>query len=108
MTPVSSVTPYMSVQDFVDRCDQNSIAQYATDAPNPWPSPLPQALYTHPRVTAAVMDACGQLEAACLKFEAATLLAALRRDFSNVKHVKPAASRSDSAELYLLATGFRG
>ncbi len=38
----------------------------------------------------------------------ASLLAALKRDFSHVKHVKPAASRSDSAELYLLATGFRG
>ena len=37
----------------------------------------------------------------------ATLLTALKRDFSVVKHVKPAASRSDSAELYLLATGFR-
>ena len=37
-----------------------------------------------------------------------TLLAALKRDFSHVRHVKPAASRSDSAELYLLATGFRG
>ena len=36
------------------------------------------------------------------------LLAALKRDFANVKHVKPPASRSDSAELYLLATGFRG
>jgi 23S rRNA (uridine2552-2'-O)-methyltransferase len=35
------------------------------------------------------------------------LLTALKRDFSMVKHVKPAASRSDSAELYLLATGFR-
>jgi 23S rRNA (uridine2552-2'-O)-methyltransferase len=35
------------------------------------------------------------------------LLAALKRDFASVKHVKPAASRSDSAELYLLATGFR-
>ena len=32
----------------------------------------------------------------------------LKRDFTTVKHVKPAASRSDSAELYLLATGFRG
>jgi 23S rRNA (uridine2552-2'-O)-methyltransferase len=38
----------------------------------------------------------------------AALLAALKRDFQNVKHVKPPASRSDSAELYLLATGFRG
>lgn len=37
-----------------------------------------------------------------------TLLATLKRDFAAVKHVKPAASRSDSAELYLLATGFRG
>ena len=38
----------------------------------------------------------------------ATLLAALKRNFSHVRHVKPAASRPDSAELYLLATGFRG
>jgi 23S rRNA (uridine2552-2'-O)-methyltransferase len=37
----------------------------------------------------------------------ATLLAALKREFAGVKHVKPAASRSDSAELYLLATGCR-
>jgi 23S rRNA (uridine2552-2'-O)-methyltransferase len=36
------------------------------------------------------------------------LLAALKRDFASVKHVKPAASRTDSAELYVLATGFRG
>ena len=38
----------------------------------------------------------------------AALLASLKRDFTAVKHVKPAASRADSAELYLLATGFRG
>jgi 23S rRNA (uridine2552-2'-O)-methyltransferase len=37
-----------------------------------------------------------------------TLLASLKRDFASVKHVKPAASRTDSAELYLLATGYRG
>ncbi len=37
----------------------------------------------------------------------ASLLTALKRDFRQVKHVKPAASRADSAELYLLATGFR-
>jgi 23S rRNA (uridine2552-2'-O)-methyltransferase len=36
------------------------------------------------------------------------LLAALKRDFAVVKHVKPQASRADSAELYLLAMGFRG
>ena len=35
------------------------------------------------------------------------LLAALKRDYKTVKHVKPAASRPDSAELYLLAEGFR-
>lgn len=38
----------------------------------------------------------------------ASLLAALKRDYRSVKHVKPSASRADSAELYLLATGFRG
>jgi 23S rRNA (uridine2552-2'-O)-methyltransferase len=38
----------------------------------------------------------------------ASLLTELKRDFTNVKHVKPPASRSDSAELYLLARGFRG
>ncbi len=36
------------------------------------------------------------------------LLAALKRDFASVRHVKPPASRKDSAELYVLATGFRG
>jgi 23S rRNA (uridine2552-2'-O)-methyltransferase len=36
------------------------------------------------------------------------LLAGLKRDFETVKHVKPPASRTDSAELYLLAKGFRG
>jgi 23S rRNA (uridine2552-2'-O)-methyltransferase len=38
----------------------------------------------------------------------AALLTQLKRDFATVRHVKPAASRADSAELYLLATGFRG
>lgn len=36
------------------------------------------------------------------------LLAALKRDFASVRHIKPAASRADSAELYVLATGYRG
>ena len=35
------------------------------------------------------------------------LLARLKRDFAAVKHVKPAASRSDSSELYVVATGYR-
>ena len=38
----------------------------------------------------------------------ATILADLKRDFGKVQHVKPPASRPDSPELYLLATGFRG
>lgn len=38
----------------------------------------------------------------------ATLLAELKKDFSSVRHIKPPASRSDSAELYLLAQGYRG
>ena len=35
------------------------------------------------------------------------LLAALKRDFAEVRHVKPAASRADSAEIYVVALGFR-
>jgi len=38
----------------------------------------------------------------------ASLLSMLKRDYKSVKHIKPPASRADSAELYLLATGFRG
>ncbi|WJR75419.1 RlmE family RNA methyltransferase [Bradyrhizobium sp. NP1] len=38
----------------------------------------------------------------------AELLAQLKRDFAAVKHVKPASSRQDSSERYVLATGFRG
>jgi 23S rRNA U2552 (ribose-2'-O)-methylase RlmE/FtsJ len=36
------------------------------------------------------------------------LLDTLKREFDTVRHVKPPASRSDSAELYLVALGFRG
>jgi len=35
------------------------------------------------------------------------LLARLKRSFAKVRHVKPPASRAESAELYLVATGFR-
>ncbi len=35
-------------------------------------------------------------------------LATLKRDFAQVRHAKPPASRKDSAELYVVATGFRG
>ncbi len=37
-----------------------------------------------------------------------TLLNLVKKDFSKVRHAKPPASRSDSAETFLVATGFRG
>jgi 23S rRNA (uridine2552-2'-O)-methyltransferase len=36
------------------------------------------------------------------------LVARLNRTFAKVRHVKPKASRAESAEMYVLATGFRG
>jgi len=35
------------------------------------------------------------------------LLEAMKRDFAMVRHIKPKASRTDSAELFVLASGFR-
>ncbi|MEO1687077.1 MAG: RlmE family RNA methyltransferase [Pseudomonadota bacterium] len=36
------------------------------------------------------------------------LLTLLKTHFAQVRHIKPAASRKDSAEMFVLATGFRG
>jgi 23S rRNA (uridine2552-2'-O)-methyltransferase len=36
------------------------------------------------------------------------LLEALKRDFATVRHAKPPASRAESAEIYVVAQGFRG
>jgi 23S rRNA (uridine2552-2'-O)-methyltransferase len=36
------------------------------------------------------------------------LVARLKRSFAKVQHVKPKASRPESPEVYVLATGFRG
>jgi 23S rRNA (uridine2552-2'-O)-methyltransferase len=47
----------------------------------------------------------------CKVFQGGTekdLLDLLKSSFATVRHVKPPASRSDSAELYVVATGFRG
>ena len=47
----------------------------------------------------------------CKVFQGGTerdLLELLKTSFAAVRHVKPPASRSGSAELYVLATGFRG
>lgn len=38
----------------------------------------------------------------------AEVLARLKQGFAKVRHMKPAASRSDSAEMYVVATGYRG
>jgi 23S rRNA (uridine2552-2'-O)-methyltransferase len=38
----------------------------------------------------------------------AALMTQLKHDFAAVKHVKPASSRKDSSERYVVATGFRG
>jgi 23S rRNA (uridine2552-2'-O)-methyltransferase len=46
----------------------------------------------------------------CKVFQGGTereLLNYLKRSFASVRHVKPPASRNDSAELYVLATGFK-
>jgi 23S rRNA (uridine2552-2'-O)-methyltransferase len=37
-----------------------------------------------------------------------TLLDRLKKDFATVRHAKPPASRQDSAEVYVVAAGFRG
>ena len=36
------------------------------------------------------------------------MLETLKRDFASVRHAKPPASRKESSELYVVATGFRG
>lgn len=37
-----------------------------------------------------------------------TLLAEMKKDFEKTRHIKPPASRKESSEQYLVATGFRG
>ena len=47
----------------------------------------------------------------CKVFQGGTerdLLAVLKRDFQTVRHAKPPASRAESAEVYVVALGFRG
>jgi 23S rRNA (uridine2552-2'-O)-methyltransferase len=63
---------------------------------------------------AAAEFACEILEPGgaflCKVFQGGTeheLLAKLKRAFTTVRHIKPPASRTGSAELYVLATGFR-
>jgi 23S rRNA (uridine2552-2'-O)-methyltransferase len=47
----------------------------------------------------------------CKVFQGGTergLLDLLKKDYSVVRHIKPPASRSNSAEMYVFASGFRG
>jgi 23S rRNA (uridine2552-2'-O)-methyltransferase len=64
---------------------------------------------------AAAEFACEVLEAGgafvCKVFQGGSeraLLDQLKRAFATVKHVKPPASRAESAEMYVVAMGFRG
>jgi 23S rRNA (uridine2552-2'-O)-methyltransferase len=64
---------------------------------------------------AAAEFACAVLERGgsfvCKVFQGGTepgLLERLKRDFASVRHVKPPASRAESAEMYVVALGFRG
>jgi 23S rRNA (uridine2552-2'-O)-methyltransferase len=64
---------------------------------------------------AAAEFACGILAPSgafvCKVFQGGTeraLLDALRRAFTTVRHSKPPASRAQSAEVYVVATGYRG
>ena len=40
--------------------------------------------------------------------ETGQIIQVLKRDFTQVRHVKPPSSRADSSEMYVVATGFRG
>lgn len=40
--------------------------------------------------------------------ETSEVIAQLKRHFTDVKNIKPKASRADSSELYIVATGFKG
>ena len=40
--------------------------------------------------------------------ETADVIAELKRHFNDVRNIKPKASRADSSEVYLVATGFKG
>ena len=56
-----------------------------------------------------VLNPGGTFLAKCVRGGAeGACLAAMRREFAAVRHVKPAASRQESVEIYVLATGFRG
>jgi phage gp36-like protein len=64
MTPSSSSSAYATVADLLARYDRRVVADLARDE-NERPSPA--ALETDARVLAALADASGEIEAACLK-----------------------------------------
>ena len=81
--------------------------------------PIPQAIADQLRIlglvegaasfAAEVLNPGGTFVAKAFQSGAdAALMAELKRDFASVKHVKPASSRQDSSERYVLAMGFRG
>ena len=73
----------------------------------------------HLRIVALAEEACGFAERVLKPGGAfvakvfqggseGALLAALKRDFAELRHAKPAASRAESAETYVVSKGFRG
>ena len=73
------------------------------------PRPTIRGSWGWPKSRWISCGACGASAAKVLRGGMeAEMLAVLRRDFTSVKHVKPPASRKDSAEMEVAALGFRG
>jgi hypothetical protein len=65
MTPASSLVSYLSVDEFLDRRDRRSVAQYCTDDPS---NPAdPNNLGSNRQLIAALNGASGQLESAVMR-----------------------------------------
>ena len=76
-----------------------------TLAPEDWTIALAEAGYEFARM---VLKPGGTYLAKVLRGGTeGELLKAMKKDFATVRHVKPMASRDDSAELFVLAMGFR-
>lgn len=63
MTPNSSAIPYLTVNDFLARCDSRDVGQLVRDDNT---QATVTELQTDPNLAAAISYACGELESACL------------------------------------------
>ncbi len=62
-TPLSSLTPYASPQDLLERYDVRTVGELASDTGIPLTA---QQMKTSARILAAILDASGALESACI------------------------------------------